>query len=154
MTEQELQAYAERCSDKLDSKQKKLRDKYGLSGRDEYRLDLETRQLVFEKDGKEFCRFTIIIIGSLAPVSKNWLWGWGNESLSREMRDKSALLKGLYEETGFDLFRTATFKADPNLARELAALAVHHLGAEGLYRVPGGKDQTGDIMIYLALYPS
>jgi hypothetical protein len=152
MTEQELQQYADRCFSALGGKQKVLQKKYGLTGKDHYELDLDNRTLCFEKDGKVTSCFNCIVIGSLAPVSKNWLWGWANESLNQPMRDKGAALKALYDETGFDLFRTGTFKADSGLAGELSALAVHHLGAEGLYKVPGGKDQDQDVVVYLALF--
>ena len=154
MTEKELQIYADRCNDELEKKQKQLKAYFGLSGQDEYVLDLGNRTLRFEKDGVLRCQFSVIVIGSLAPVSKNWLWGWANESLSEESRERAAALKVLYDETGFDIFKVGTFKADVNLARELSALSVHHLDAAGLYRVPGGKDQDGQVQIYLALFPA
>ncbi|MDC7223591.1 MAG: hypothetical protein PQJ60_07595 [Spirochaetales bacterium] len=153
MTEKELQAYADRCSDELEDKQKELQKKYELTGRNSYELDWERMVLRIETGPEVFREFAVILIGSLAPVSKNWLWAWANESLDSAVRDRSARLKALYDETGFDLFRTGTFKADGNLAREISALAVHHLGAAGLYRVPGGKDQDKNILIHMALFP-
>ncbi len=154
MTERELQMYADRCSIELEKKQKQLKADFGLSGQDEYVLDLDSRILRFEKDSVLRCQFSVIVIGSLAPVSKNWLWGWANESLREEFRERAAVLNALYDETGFDIFKVGTFKADANLARELSALAVHSLDAAGLYRVPGGEDQDGQVQIYLALFPA
>ena len=154
MTEIELQDYADRCAAELDRKQDLLRKTYGLGGFDEYVLDLEKGMLHFDKAGERACRFSTVLIGSLAPVSKNWLWGWANESLSGTIRERASRLKALYDKTGFDIFRAGTFKADGNLARELSALAVDFLGAAGIYRVPGGDDQGQNIQIYLALFPA
>lgn len=153
MTEQELQAYSERCGAELEEKQRKLKERFGLSGRDPYKLDLDEMVLHIEKEDGRDTSFSVVLIGSLAPVSKNWLWSWANESLNEKVRDRSATLKALYKETGFDIFRAETFKADTGLAQDLSALAIHHLGAEGLYRVKGGEDQDGQVMIYLALLP-
>jgi hypothetical protein len=151
MTEQELQAYTERCGAELEEKQKALKERYRLSGRDPYALDLDKMVLHIKKEDGEELSFSVVLIGSLAPVSRNWLWAWANESLSEKVRDRSASLKALYKETGFDIFRADTFKADTGLAQDLSALAIHHLDAEGLYRVNGGEDQDGQVMIYLAL---
>ncbi len=152
MTEQELQLFTDRCVDELEAKQKSLKDHYGLTGRDSYELDLEERIITIRKEDGSQLRFSVILIGSLAPVSRNWLWAWSNESLNEKVRDGSAALKALYKETGFDIFRAGTFKADTGLAQELSALAVHQLGADGFYRVPGGEDQDGRVMIYMALF--
>ena len=131
---------------------KTLKIQYGLSGHDPYELDLENLVLRINKEDGTEISFAVVLIGSLAPVSKNWLWAWANESLDEKVRDSSASFKSLYEETGFDIFRAGTFKADTGLAQDLSALAIHKLGAEGLYKVPGGEDQDGQVMIYLALF--
>ena len=144
MTERELQEYADRCGGELDRKQKSLRETYGLGGHGEYYLDQDKRELRFEKDGSPVSLFTVTVIGSLAPVSKNWLWGWANESLGANIREDSSRLKGLQEKTGFDIFSAGTFRADGNLAREISALAVDYLNAAGVYRVPAGRTRTAE----------
>ncbi|MDC7231641.1 MAG: hypothetical protein PQJ58_00290 [Spirochaetales bacterium] len=146
MTGEELKSWTETCLDELEIKLKNLKDKFGLGSLDGYHLDTDKGLLIFEKDGKPACSFKALAIGTLVPDQQNWLWGWANRSLPEEMRNASGELKGLREETGFNIFEIESFKADTALAQELSALAVHVLGADGLYRVIG--DQT---VLYLAL---
>lgn len=146
MTGEEIKKWTEKCLEELEVKQKKLKEDFGLGDLDGYQLDREKAVLVFEKEGQPVCSFKVIPIGSLVPDRENWLWGWANKSLSEHMRDMAGELKGLREETGFNLFEIESFKADRALAQELSALAVHYLGADGFYRVSGDKT-----VLYLTL---
>lgn len=146
MTGEDIKKWTEKCLDELEVKQKDLKNKFGLGDLDGYHLDRDEGVLIFEKEGTPVCSFKVVPIGSLVPESQNWLWGWANKSLPGAMREAAGKLKGLREETGFNLFEIELFKADKSLARELTALAVHYLGSDGFYRVIG--EQT---LLYLAL---
>lgn len=146
MTGEEIKKWTDKCLDELEAKQRKLKEEFGLGDLDGYHLDRKEAVLIFEKEGTPVCSFRVVPVGSLVPKNENWLWGWANKSLPGPMRETSGELKGLREETGFNLFEIESFKADKSLAQELTALAVHYLGADGFYRVIG--DQT---ILYLAL---
>ncbi len=146
VTGEEIKVWTEKCLDELETKQNDLRDRFGLGEMDSYSLDREKGVLVFEKQGEPVYSFKAVPVGTLVPDNQNWLWGWANESLPEKMREASAKLKDLHQETGFALFAIEAFKGDRTLAQEFSALAVHYLAADGLYRVSGEST-----ILYLAL---
>ncbi len=138
MTEKELEIFLNECYNEFEEKQQTLLEQYGISQFEEYWYDQQTSILQFKDAGRVQLEFKIIFIGTWAPQQATWLWAWGNASMMDHVQQESAKLKELAEITGFDEFIEPLLEdTDEIMAYEAAAMAVHHLKALGMYKVPG-----------------
>lgn len=90
------------------------------------------------------------------PMPASFRWGLrGAVSASRgepsalvaaPLRDQASQLRVLAQLTGMPIFDAPGFTAQPEIAGELAAMSVKHLGALGCYRAPGASAD-----VYLAI---
>lgn len=137
MTEAGFEQLVAKWLEDLRAKQATLQNVYGLGKFDRYDRDGDEGVIRFSNAGDDR---TLVAdatdIGSYSCETRTWMWAWANDSVSESGRAKSARLKTLADLTGMGLFREAHFDADEYLAWELAAAAVHHLGAVGCYRAP------------------
>ena len=69
------------------------------------------------------------------------MWGWANEAFPAPLRTKASKLKRLEALTGFEMFGNEMAEIDPDMAWEIAAMALNLLGSEGVYRGPAGSTQ-------------
>ncbi|WHY79877.1 hypothetical protein QNH20_12325 [Neobacillus sp. WH10] len=139
MTDDQFDDYLDYCYDKLESKQGKLFQKYGIGSFEEYWYSQEGSILQFKTDSEVKLEFNVVFIGSWSSNSDTWMWAWGNESMIHQTRNQSIVLKELQQVTGYDIFANPYFKCDEAMAHELTAFAVEHLNAEGMYISPDGK---------------
>jgi hypothetical protein len=140
MTEAGFEQLVAKWLEDLRAKQATLENVYGLGRFDRYDRDGDEGVIRFSNANEDkvlVARATDI--GSFSCKTRTWMWAWANESVSEEGRAKSARIKTLADLTGFDLFREPQLDADEYLAWELAAIAVHHLGAIGCYRAPSDQ---------------
>ena len=136
MTDSEFDDFLDNCYDELEEKQALLFRDYNLGNYEEYLYDQVSATIQFKNSGIVELEFIIVPIGSWSSNTNTWMWAWANQSISEELRKKSANLKELAIFTGFGIFSKETFEADENMAHELTSMAVHHLGAMGMYIVP------------------
>jgi hypothetical protein len=140
MTDKQFDAFVAQAVRALEQKQDLLTDTYGLGKYEEFWFDQSTGVLQFkDATGCVQSEATVTPIGSYSQKSRTWQWAWANDSLAEMLRKKAEELKLLYDLTGFEVFQTSVFKADEQMAWELAAMAVHQLGSLGCYRIPTGR---------------
>jgi hypothetical protein len=92
-------------------------------------------------------RFGMTPIGTFSPEYQSWLWAWANEDFPAEARAASRRIQELHAVTGFRVFLDRGIGASPADAEDLVALAVHQLGALGLFRCPSDGS-----VLYLAVH--
>lgn len=152
MTDEEFDAFLAKVYDELESKQAELNSTYGLGEMKRWWFEQQGAKLQFFDDNDRLAAEADVVgIGSFSPKSSTWKWAWSNSTLLPELREKALPLKQLEGYTGFDLFgNEGTFSvAGETMAWELAAMAVHQLGALGCYRAAASTPD--DPHTYLAI---
>ncbi len=142
MSDGAFDAFLAVCRDELAAKQTQFQQRIAAARRWEYEM----------ADGSLMLgdmRFGMTVIGSFSPQHETWLWGWANEDFPEVAREASRKIQGLYDVTGFQVFRDPGIGASPEDAMAFVALAVHQLGAIGFYRCPSGGPR-----LYLAVHES
>ena len=137
MTDEEFDAFLAKVNDELESKQAELNSSFGLGEMKRWWFEQESATLqFFDRNDRLAVEADVIGIGSFSSKSSSWKWGWSNPTFTPELREKALPLKRLQACTGFDLFgNEGTFSISGEaMAWELAAMAVHQLGALGCYR--------------------
>lgn len=142
MTDEEFDTFLGRCYQELEDKQALLLDNYSLGEYKNYWFDQIAETLQFKNAEEVELEFIVVPIGSWSDKSNSWMWAWANNTFTEEFKSKSVCLKGLADYTDFDIFNTEAFEADESTAHELAAMAVHHLNAMGMYIVPSNNLKT------------
>jgi len=143
MTDAEFDAFVARSTRALGRKQAALTKRHGLGTHARWDYDRAAEELRFSgPDGRVRVEATAVAIGSLSARTGTWQWAWATAGTPAGPRARSARVRGLFEATGVEVFRLEAFEADEEMAWELAAMAVAHLGAAGCYRGPAGHLQV------------
>jgi hypothetical protein len=87
------------------------------------------------------------VVGTYLPATSNWCWGWFNDAMPDHVRENSSRIKSLTELTQYHIFSAPHFDVEPYEIDELCALALHHLGGKGVFKI---KDQ--EPWLYLVLH--
>jgi hypothetical protein len=151
MDDEQFQAFLDSAVEELDRKDALLRETYSLGSLGRWWFDQSTQTVqFFDKDDRLVVEADAIAIGSFAPESGSWRWAWANESALPEMRERSEPVRELAQATGIDIFDAGhAFEIDgEDMAWELVAMSVRHLGAVGAYRMPS---EGRPLFTYLAL---
>jgi hypothetical protein len=139
VTDEEFEAFLTRVNEELESKQAELNSTYGLGEMKRWWFEQQSAKLHFF-DGNDClaAEADVVGIGSFSPKSSSWMWAWSNSTFLPELRENALSLRQLEGLTGFDLFgKEGAFAiAGEVMAWEMAAMAVHQLGALGCYRTP------------------
>jgi hypothetical protein len=143
MTDEDFDRYLAEAVEAFNAKQARLRPLGIGANRGRWLFDQATQTLrFFDEADALMVEADVVEVGSFSPRSNSWMWGWSNDSLPPALREASAPLKAMADETGLSLFaRPGAFRiADEDMAWHLTAMAVRRLGALGAYRVPAGED--------------
>ncbi|MGY3265554.1 DUF6882 domain-containing protein [Lysobacter sp. HA35] len=135
----------------LDTKNEYLSSEHGLGSFHRWWFEQQTHKVqFFDESDRLTVETDAIVVGSFAPESSSWRWGWANETALPETRSRAKGLKDLAQVTGYEIFgREHAFHVDDEgMAWEFLALAVKHLGALGGYRIPS---PNRPLYTYLAL---
>jgi hypothetical protein len=139
MSDEEFEDFLSTAVEELKQKQNYLKDQYGLGTGGRWWFDQTTETLQFFDEADELeVEADVVQIGSYSSKSNTWKWAWGNTSLLPDLRKKAECLKELEDITGLQLFSCEhAFEIEgEEMAWELAAISVKHLGALGCYRAP------------------
>lgn len=139
MTDEQFDVFVDKCYKEMEDKQEKLFNIYNIGTYDNYWFDQTTKTLQFKNGDEVLLEFNIVCIGTWAHQKNTWMWGWANESFTNEIRDDAAVLRGLKEFTGYGVFEKIGFECDEGMAYESVAMAVNHLNALGMYKIPVEK---------------
>jgi hypothetical protein len=130
MTDAAFAAFVARCRAELAEKQTKFQRR--IEGSSTWSYDLQRGEL---RVGA--VPFPIAPIGTLNASYGTWLWAWwANDSLPEVARTRALGIQALQTTTGFQVFVIQGLPTSPGEANDLTALAVHQLGAVGVFRVP------------------
>ncbi len=141
--------FADSAVKELDQKLKSLETRYKFDLSARWSVDLGAATLkFFDQNDKLHLTCDVIEIGSYAPPTQTWKWGWSNDSVPPKMREQALPLKQLQRIAGKDYFGSEDpFSADEVMARQLAAISVTHLSALGCYRA---RIHDGRLFVFLA----
>ena len=148
MTDDEFQKFLERSMSEIHRKQDLLSSGYGLGTFAAFWFDQAKGTLEFRDHlGRTQLLASVVPIGSHSVRSNTWMWAWANPSILPPLRKQAEALRELATETGVAAFEQPTIAVTANeMPWELAAFAVHRLGALGAYKAPGR-----DSDLYLAI---
>jgi len=93
--------------------------------------------------------FGMTPIGTYSSDHNSWLWAWANDEFPEVARAASARIQSLHTVTGFRVFIDPGIQASSADAQDFAAMAVHILGAIGLFRCPSEETRPA---LYLAVH--
>jgi hypothetical protein len=136
MSDGEFFAFLDVCRAELADKQERFQQRIAGAGRWFY--DLADCSLTFGE-----LRFPITPVGTWSPEYQTWLWAWANEDFPTRAREASRQLQSLHAVTGFQVFLDPGIEASSMDAQDFTALAIHQLGAIGLFRAPMGQNEDG-----------
>lgn len=137
MTNEQFSLFLSSAMDDLWKKQNRLKDEYGFGSFSRWLFDQDDEQLdLFDANNDQVLSAKVIIIGSYTTDRKTWKWGWSNESLLQNLRDKAESLKALKDITGISIFDSDEHFPLENeqMAWELAAMSIRQLDALGVYK--------------------
>src|SRR5262249_15115072 len=129
MSDEEFFAFLAACRDELADKQVRFQKR--IAGAARWSYDMADCSLTI---GDE--RFSMTPVGTHSPEYQTWLWAWANEDFPPVAREASRRLQALHAVTGFRVFLDQGIGASSADAQDFAALAVHQLGAIGVFRSP------------------
>lgn len=142
MTDDDFFSFLTACRDDLAAKQSDFQQRIARVSRWQY--EMSDRSLMIGDT-----RFGMTAIGTFSAEYQSWLWAWANEDFPEVVRADSCRVQGLHAITGFRVFLDPGIGASQADAQDFAALAVHQLGAIGLFRCPGTGHE-----LYLAVHES
>lgn len=146
LPEDELKAYFKKTIQALNAKQEELEKSYNIFSYEKYNIKEEENKIVFSNTTGESISFGIVTIGSLKKDDLTWLWDWAGKRDERA-EDSSGVFKELYAKTGLPVFVAGIpINATTEMCYQLAATAIDHINAAGLYILP-----AGDTVWYIAL---
>ena len=100
--------------------------------------DLAAGTISFEHDGGSLTG-PVQFIGSYAPSTETWLWGWAANGLPEHVTTAVTEAAGYGIANSISALMTPKlWGVDKSTADELAAVAIHLSGAGTLYRGDGG----------------
>jgi len=144
MNDIEFDEFLDKAMSELNFKQEELQTRFGIGKFGNWWFDQKLQVLEFY-DSKDVPRLvtSAMFIGSFSKTSNTWKWGWSNSSVLPELRKKSEPLKELGDITGFDLFTNdGTFEIDEQMAWQISAISVMHIGLIGCYRGPSADGSS------------
>lgn len=101
-------------------------------------LDAGTLSLHFSA-GADRLSLAATPIATYVPEAGQWAWAWANDGFSAAARQRAQRLQALAETTGYAIFRTPHFPAQPADIDSLCALALQALEGQAVFKI---KDAT------------
>jgi hypothetical protein len=129
MTDAVFADFVAACRAELVFKQARFQER--IAGESRWHYDLSDLSLTIG----DVC-FNMTPIGSFSPPHRSWLWAWANEDFPESARAAARRVQELHAVTGFRVFLAPGIGASSADAHDLAAVAVHQLGAIGVFRCP------------------
>ena len=136
----EFQALIQRSLDHLDRQNRHLAEQVGIGGADRWDLDASAEKMVFTFADK-IVEAPVQIAGSFDSRSETWQWAWSNASIPRALALHAEYVRAFGKEKGIARLTERKWPATEEQAWEMAALANHLNGTEGVYRGPSGTVQ-------------
>ncbi len=141
LTDEQFFAFLQACRDELAAKQAQFNVR--IAGASRWQCELADGTLAF--DGQ---LFPVTAVGTHSAEQQTWLWAWANDSFPPLAREASRRIQALFDRTGFRVFLDEGMPAKSIDAQDVTAMAIHELGAIGMYRVPSEGGPT----LYLAVH--
>jgi hypothetical protein len=139
--DEEFEAFLERALTELRTKQADLFASFGIGDNERFVVDFVSCLLTFFVGEVPTAEASILPLGTHSLDKQRYRWAWSDEGLPMDVRDASRKTQGLYDLTGFDMFKEATFQCDEAMAWEITAMSCSVLSAHGAYRIPNGSNQ-------------
>ena len=141
LTDEQFLAFLAACRDELAAKQERFQER--VAGAARWQCELADGTLAFGD-----AVFPVTPVGTHSAQQQTWLWAWANDSFPPHARQSARKIQALFDRTGFRVFRDEGVPAQSSDAQDLTAMAVHELGAMGMFRVPSPDGP----MLYLAVH--
>lgn len=126
--------YIIECFQYLQEKHQLLINTYKIDTFDRWDWHQETGKLLFSHEGKLRVEADISFSGTLSTKSNTWMWAWANESLTETIKTKSAVIREIGFDSGFQKLACGIWPADEYDGWEMTAVLAKELQAIGAYR--------------------
>lgn len=128
------------AADEQDARLAAARDDLGIGGAAQWAANLAEGTISFTSPSRVLTG-PVQFIGSLAPGSATWLWGWANTGMPDHVVTAVSAAAAYGEANGISALTTPKLEeVDEGLASELAAVAIHLAGSGTLYRAAAGEN--------------
>lgn len=129
-------ALLDRCRAELRAKQDRLKAQYLLGEHKRWDWDQERAEIVFSNDGVPAVIAQVEFVGTVARTSETWLWSWANPHLLQGVRGRMTEVRTFGEKHDYPHLIVPKWAAEEADGWDMAAIAAHVLGAQGVYRTP------------------
>jgi hypothetical protein len=98
-------------------------------------IDNEALTLTFHNEEGDGFTASFVPVATYLPSQSSWAWVWTNDAYSDRARVEASRLKELTSVTGYKIFSSPSFDAEPHEIDELCALSLKHLGARAIFKI-------------------
>jgi hypothetical protein len=130
------------CNQEMHQKQDALKRRFSLGTHKRWDWDQERRELVFSNDGVPAVIAGVEFAGSVSTKTDTWLWSWANRSILETVRSRITAVRDFGERRDFPRLTVPKWPAEEADGWEMAAVALHILDGQGVYRTPGDAGFT------------
>lgn len=119
---------------KLDVTTIAHRDAWGLGSFKKWKIDPESKELVFfHENGDAAVRTPVQIIGQFDTKTETWQWSWADESLDTAFTSEASEIKRYGAQHGLSKLTESSFPTTELEALSLATLALQLCDAQGVF---------------------
>jgi hypothetical protein len=131
------EAVASSARDRVGRRQAAMVSDHRLAGDVQYQWSMDDATIAWSREGRDFLRGRITVIGSVDHVQQTWLWSWANDSLPVAVLGDIAAVRRYGEERAFPVLMWPSFRAEQEPVAQARIVAADVLAAEGLWFEPG-----------------
>ena len=145
--EKEYEEYRHARVHETIDRNKAWRERFRIDSWPHWNYDFEAETLTFSEDGKPRVIADMIVVGSLHGTE--WEWAWGNPHMPLRSQERMSVVRDFGEEKEWPKLTTLFLEGDMSQCWEFSSIAVHLLGADGVYRCPDAEN-PGNFTFVLA----
>ena len=135
----EFDALAEKSLATLLDRQTRSDAKWHRERFDQWSCDQGAATLTFTNADGSGVQADVQILGSYAPNSDSWEWGWNNPSINTELACDSRTAREFGEANGFEPLTNGVVRVTMDESRLLIAVAAVTTDVEGVYWAQSGQ---------------
>ena len=138
LTSPEFDALAAKSLETILARQFASDAKWHRERFDQWSCDQEKGTLTFNNADGSGVVADVQILGSYAPDSESWEWGWNNPSVNTDIARDSQTAREFGEANGYAPLTNGILRVTPDESRLLIAVAAVTAGVEGVYWAQSG----------------
>ena len=138
----DVDEFIEECIDNLETVNDSISENYGIGNYERWDFDQETAEIIFSENGDKKIVAKVSFIGSYSANSESWMWGWSNVSLLPHLTKEINKVREFGEKNKIEMLTDQSWSATEEAGWAMAAIALHVIGGEGVYRGVSNKNEN------------